>query len=77
MASEFPHQSDGELLKATRHGTGAAFALFYRRPLPAVIRLLLRETRNREVTAEITSGMVRAAWAKRQWVAASWRCYCQ
>ncbi|MEA2214089.1 MAG: hypothetical protein QOF83_4037 [Solirubrobacteraceae bacterium] len=61
MAGDFPHQSDGELLAATRHGDGAAFARFYRRHLAAVVRFLLRETRDRDVTADLAAEVFAAA----------------
>jgi RNA polymerase sigma factor (sigma-70 family) len=48
-------RSDGELLTATADGDGAAFAAFYRRHLAAVVGYLVRETRNREVAADLTA----------------------
>jgi RNA polymerase sigma factor (sigma-70 family) len=50
-----PDRSDGELLSATRAGDGAAFATFYRRHLPTVVRFLLRETGDREATADLAA----------------------
>jgi RNA polymerase sigma factor (sigma-70 family) len=47
--------SDGDLLRATRSGDGAAFATFYRRHLPRVVALLLRETRDREASADLAA----------------------
>jgi hypothetical protein len=41
--------SDSALLDAIAARDGAAFAVFYRRHLPAVLAFLLRETRDREV----------------------------
>ncbi len=61
MASAPQHQSDGQLLKATRHGDGAAFASFYRRHLAAVVRLLLRETGDREAAADLSAEVFAAA----------------
>jgi RNA polymerase sigma factor (sigma-70 family) len=61
MPSIPAHQSDGHLLKATQQGDGAAFASFYRRHLPAVARFLLRETRDREVTADLAAEVFAAA----------------
>jgi RNA polymerase sigma factor (sigma-70 family) len=61
MSSDPPYQSDGQLLGATRHGDGAAYSVFYRRHLPAVIRFLLRETRDRELTADLAAEVFAAA----------------
>ncbi len=55
------NRSDGELLSATRSGSGEAFAAFYRRHLPAVVGLLLRETGDREVTADLAAEVFAAA----------------
>jgi RNA polymerase sigma-70 factor (ECF subfamily) len=57
-----PSRSDGELLTATRAGDGEAFATFYRRHLPGVVGLLLRETGNREVTADLAAEVFAAAF---------------
>jgi RNA polymerase sigma-70 factor (ECF subfamily) len=48
-------RSDGELLAATAAGDGGAFALFYRRHLPALIALLVRETGDREASADLAA----------------------
>jgi len=48
-------QTDGELLAAVASGDGAAFAVFYRRHLPAVVGFLVRETRDREVSADLAA----------------------
>ncbi|MFZ0976212.1 MAG: sigma-70 family RNA polymerase sigma factor [Solirubrobacteraceae bacterium] len=48
-------RSDGELLAAVVAGDGAAFATFYRRHLPTVVGFLLRETGDREATADLTA----------------------
>ena len=47
--------SDSELLSAIAARDGAAFAMFYRRHLPAVLAFLLRETRDREAAADLAS----------------------
>ncbi len=49
------HRTDGELLAAVVAGDGAAFATFYRRHLPTVVGFLLRETGDREATADLTA----------------------
>ena len=48
-------RTDGELLTAVVAGDGQAFSTFYRRHLPAVVAYLLRETRDREATADLTA----------------------
>jgi Sigma-70 region 2 len=48
-------RSDGELLSATAARDGRAFGHFYRRHLPAVVGYLVRETRDREVAADLTA----------------------
>ena len=48
-------RTDGELLAAVVAGDGAAFATFYRRHLPTVVGFLLRETGDRESTADLTA----------------------
>ena len=48
-------RTDDELLAAVACGDGAAFATFYRRHLPTVVGFLLRETGDREVTADLTA----------------------
>ena len=48
-------RTDGELLAAVVAGDGAAFATFYRRHLPTVVGFLLRETGDREATADLTA----------------------
>ncbi len=47
--------SDGALLAAIAGRDGAAFAVFYRRHLPAVLAFLLRETRDREAAADLAA----------------------
>ena len=56
------HRTDGELLAAVVAGDGTAFATFYRRHLSAVVGLLLRETRDREVTADLTAEVFAAVF---------------
>lgn len=55
-------QSDGDLLSAVVAGDGQAFATFYRRHLPAVVALLLRETGDREVTADVAAEVFAAVF---------------
>ncbi len=56
---ERPHNrrrwSDAELLSAIAARDGAAFAVFYRRHLPAVLAFLIRETRDREAAADLAA----------------------
>jgi RNA polymerase sigma factor (sigma-70 family) len=47
--------SDSTLLSAIAARDGAAFAVFYRRHLPTVLASLLRETRDREVAADLAA----------------------
>jgi RNA polymerase sigma factor (sigma-70 family) len=56
------NRSDGELLGATVQRDGAAFAMFYRRHLPAVVRFLLRETGDREVSADLAAEVFAAVF---------------
>lgn len=49
------NRTDGELLAAVVAGDGAAFATFYRRHLSTVVGFLLRETGDREATADLTA----------------------
>jgi RNA polymerase sigma-70 factor (ECF subfamily) len=48
-------RDDGELLAAVASGDQEAFSQFYRRHLSAVVALLLRETRDRELTADLAA----------------------
>ena len=57
-----PDAPDGALLAAARDGDGEAFAIFYRRYLPGVVALLLRETADREVTADLVAEVFAAAY---------------
>ena len=57
-----PDTPDGVLLAAARDGDGDAFAIFYRRYLPAMVGLLLHETGNREVTADLVAEVFAAAY---------------
>ncbi|MBV8710858.1 MAG: RNA polymerase sigma factor [Solirubrobacterales bacterium] len=56
------HRSDGELLAAVVAGDGAAFAVFYRRHLPVVVGFLLRETGDREATADLAAEVFAAVF---------------
>jgi len=47
--------SDAELLAAISVKDGAAFAVFYRRHLPAVLAFLVRETRDPEAAADLAA----------------------
>ncbi len=47
--------SDTALLAAIAARDGAAFAVFYRRHLPAVLAVLIRETRDREAAADLAA----------------------
>lgn len=55
-------RTDGELLAAVMAGDGAAFATFYRRHLPTVVGFLLRETGDREATADLTAEVFAATF---------------
>jgi RNA polymerase sigma factor (sigma-70 family) len=57
-----PDTSDGSLLAAAHDGDGEAFAIFYRRYLAAVVGLLLRETGDREVTADLAAEVFAVAY---------------
>jgi DNA-directed RNA polymerase specialized sigma24 family protein len=54
--------ADGDLLAAVVGGDGQAFATFYRRHLSAVVAFLLRETRDREATADLTAEVFAAVF---------------
>jgi RNA polymerase sigma-70 factor (ECF subfamily) len=53
--SKASQATDGELLAAVVAGDGQAFASFYRRHLPAVVGFLLRETGDREASADLAA----------------------
>jgi RNA polymerase sigma-70 factor, ECF subfamily len=55
-------RSDGELLAAAAAGDGAAFAELYRRHLPSVVGLLLRETGDREAAADLAAEVFAAVF---------------
>jgi RNA polymerase sigma factor (sigma-70 family) len=61
MASE-TGRTDGELLAAAAAGDGGAFAVFYRRHLPAVVGFLLRETGDREASADLAAEVFAAVF---------------
>jgi RNA polymerase sigma-70 factor (ECF subfamily) len=54
--------TDGELLAAVVAGDGQAFASFYRRHLPVVVAFLLRETGDREATADLSAEVFAAVF---------------
>jgi RNA polymerase sigma factor (sigma-70 family) len=56
------HRTDGELLAAVVAGDGQAFAIFYRRHLPGVVAFVLRETGDREATADLTAEVFAAVF---------------
>ena len=55
-------RTDGELLTRSRGGDGEAFAVFYRRHLPSVVRYLLTQTHDREVTADLAAEVFAAVY---------------
>jgi RNA polymerase sigma factor (sigma-70 family) len=55
-------RTDGELLAAAAAGDGAAFAVFYRRHLPGVVGYLVRETRDREASADLAAEVFAAVF---------------
>jgi RNA polymerase sigma factor (sigma-70 family) len=55
-------RTDGELLGSVAAGDGAAFATFYRRHLSMVVAFLLRETGDREATADLTAEVFAATF---------------
>jgi len=55
-------RTDGELLSAVVRGDGASFATFYRRHLPTVVGFLLRETGDREASADLTAEVFAAVF---------------
>jgi RNA polymerase sigma-70 factor (ECF subfamily) len=58
--AETDHE-DAALVARIAKGDDAAFATFYRRYLPLVVRWSLRKTRNREVAADLASEVFAAA----------------
>lgn len=60
--SPLPQPTDGDLLAAVAAGDGQAFATFYRRHLPGVVAFLLRETGDREATADLTAEVFAAVF---------------
>jgi RNA polymerase sigma factor (sigma-70 family) len=60
--SKTSQATDGELLGAVAAGDGDAFSSFYRRHLPLVVGFLLRETGDREVTADLTAEVFAAVF---------------
>jgi len=55
MVREREQASDAELLAAVAGCDGRAFAVFYRRHLPAVLAYLVRQTRDPEVAADLAA----------------------
>lgn len=55
VARFLEERCDGDLLGATAAGDGEAFAGFYRRYLPRVAGLLMRQTHDREVSADLAA----------------------
>jgi RNA polymerase sigma factor (sigma-70 family) len=55
-------RTDGELLLAIAARDGAAFAVFYRRHLPGVVGYLVRETGDREVSADLAAEVFAAVF---------------
>jgi RNA polymerase sigma factor (sigma-70 family) len=55
-------RTDGELLAGVVAGDGAAFAVFYRRHLPAVVGYLVRETGDREASADLAAEVFAAVF---------------
>ena len=66
------HWSDDALLRAIARRDGLAFAVFYRRHVPAVLAYLLRESRDREAAADLAAEVFAASAAGRGW----WRSSC-
>lgn len=54
-------RDDAQLLAATAAGERAAYSAFYRRHLGAVLAVLLRETRDRELAADLAAEVFAAA----------------
>jgi RNA polymerase sigma factor (sigma-70 family) len=55
-------RSDGELLAGVAARDSAAFAMFYRRHLPSVVGFLLRETGDREASADLAAEVFAAVF---------------
>src|SRR5450755_163749 len=55
-------RTDGELLAAVAAGDGGAFAVFYRRHLPGVVGYLVRETGDREASADLAAEVFAAVF---------------
>jgi DNA-directed RNA polymerase specialized sigma24 family protein len=58
MASD-QERTDGELLAAVAAGDGVAFAVFYRRHLPGVVGYFVRQTGDREASADLAAEVCR------------------
>lgn len=59
--SESAEHDEAGLVRAAAGGDAAAFAVLYRRHLPAVLRWCLRETGNRELAADLAAEVFAAA----------------
>lgn len=55
LLGEYERWSDEDLLRGIADRDRDAFAVFYRRHLPIVVGFLARETRDREVAADLTA----------------------
>ncbi len=55
-------RTDGELLGAVAAGDAEAFSVFYRRHLPGVVGFLVRETGDREVSADLAAEVFAAVF---------------
>jgi RNA polymerase sigma-70 factor (ECF subfamily) len=61
MGRAWTKSEDLELLAAAAQGEREAFAVFYRRHLPSVVSVLVAETHNRELAADLTGEVFAAA----------------
>lgn len=61
MAWHPEDEDDAALVAASADGDRRAFALFYRRHLPAVVAVLLRESGDRELSADLAAEVFAAA----------------
>jgi RNA polymerase sigma factor (sigma-70 family) len=55
-------RTDGELLAAVAAGDGVAFAVFYRRHLPGVVGYFVRQTGDREASADLAAEVFAAVF---------------
>ena len=61
MDDSFASTDDADLLAASARGDRAAFGLFYRRHVAAVVAILLRETHDRELAGDLAGEVFCAA----------------